>query len=151
MNQQSNNLRREIESKGCKYLCHLKIAAFETGRLLSVEEVNQIYDLHKARGWLKDECSVIKPNEIMEDFLERMGSDAPALRQLGRISRRGKAASYITFWGGSQPRPVKYFLVEYKTENGFHWVLCDAMLNEIYDPWRLEYHRVCINSINLIG
>lgn len=150
MNQQSNGLNQNIAEKGCKYLCHLKIASFETGQKMSVEKLNSLYENHIRKGYLKNKCDVIRPNEIMADFMATLGGISQCPRQLGRIHANGKGST-ISFWGGVQTRPIKYFLVEYKTAIGYHWVLCDGMMNELYDPWRKDYRRVCINSINIIG
>ena len=153
MDQQTSGIPKSVAHEGCKYLCHLKIAELLTGKSMSVEMLNSDYADHVKYGWLGKNsksgytANIIKPNEIMADFCQDLGMTAPFPRQIGRNPGDG----VYTFWGGKQTKPVKYHLVEFKTTNGYHWVLFDHMMNEIYDPWTKPYTRVEINSINLIG
>ena len=148
LNQQTLGLNDNVKKRGCKYLCHVRIAEYEASNIIKTHQVNTNYHDHKKFGWVKNECDVFKPNEIMADFIQDLGGSSCVIpRQIGRINGDG----LVHFWGGKQTRAVKYFLVEYKTENGFHWVLCDNLMNELYDSWTLGYNRKHINSINLIG
>jgi hypothetical protein len=148
MNQQTKGLDHNVRAKGCKYLCHLKIAELETGNEIELATLNLDYKDHKKFGWLRNTCDVIRPNEIMEDFIQDLGGNPnKAPKQLGRNPGDG----IYHFWAGEQPKPIKYHLVEYKTDNGYHWVLFDKVMNELYDSWILPYNRRYINSINLIG
>jgi len=151
MDQQTYGLNDNVGRKGCKYLCHLRIAEYEASDIFTVGQLNRNYFDHKKYGWLKNQCDIIKPNEIMADFINDMGGIAShAPRQLGRIVKSDKG-SKIVFWDGSLDHIVKYCLVEFKTDNGFHWILFDSLMNELYDSWTLPYNRKYINSINLIG
>ncbi len=84
MNQQTSGINKNIVKKGCKYLCHLKIAELVTGRSLSVEALNKTYKAHKDRGSLDNECDVIKPTEITRDFIFILGQKSN-IRQIGSI------------------------------------------------------------------
>lgn len=145
MNQQMPGLNYNIESKGCKYLCHLKIAELLTATVMNVAELNKLYEKHKANGWLENECDVISPGKITRDFVTALGGSSD-ITQIGSV-----VDSTRTFWGGDQNRPIQYILACFKTENGTHWILMDPKYREQYDPYTKKYIRLYPVRFNLMG
>jgi len=145
INQQTDGLHPTLKKTGCKYLCHVKIASLETKKKVSAENLNKIFVRHQEKGWVNEKAGVLNPNAVNSDLTSIFGGESP-LKQMGSY-----VDGTIAFWGGKQPRAIKYIMRCYKTAHGTHWVLLDKDHNLLYDSWTRGYEKRGIVMETLIG
>lgn len=78
----------------------------------------------------KTYCWVKSSSKCIDGIFEYMGHPAYRGKQIGSISKSGKT----TFRRGYEGLEYHFIGIEYATESGSHFVLCDAKENEIYNP-----------------
>jgi hypothetical protein len=130
--QHNKFLKQEIQDSGCYLLTLLMIAKIERKKKLSPTDVNIIYKTLVDEGAIEEDCTILKPDDVIAAGIEYMGGDE-RIYQIG-VKEDGKE----TFWGWVKPedRKPEYYVADHDTSGyyGSHFILVDKCGETLYDP-----------------
>lgn len=132
-----------IHKFGCNFMCILTIPQFVNKRRLSAKQIVDIYLYSVKNGWLDINCSVNKPNEIMNYAAQILGDKK---RQYTNVFVKGVATGQdwnVKNYQHTNMLPgngnIYFMIVDFLTGSnaeygGHHFELFNAVGTLMYDP-----------------
>jgi hypothetical protein len=142
-----NDPSTNIHHFGCRFTCILAIVQYATRRILTKEQIIDVYNLSLKKGVMEKNCYVKDDNAIIDICLAYMGDTTHKIRQVYVVGERDTQMTmrhnHKIFTEETLPgKGIGYFIiVDMLTRSspqygGHHFVLYNAAGELVYDPYR---------------
>jgi len=139
-----------IHKFGCCFMCTLAIPQFINRKALTGKQILDIYDYAVKHEWLEVNCSVLKPNEIMNYAAQLLGDTT---HSYANVFVKGVASGNdwnVVKYQHTSTLPgsgnIYFMIVDFLTGSsaeygGHHFELYNSIGTLMYDPANCTVHK----------